>query len=538
MQSELPPPAEREQASPGAAGSQPAPPHAAPASLPIFQGRLHPLTLVFGLWRAARLLVPALLIYLVNGRRTDSTLLYLLCFSAAVSLLQSLLRYFSFSFRVENGELITRGGVLARNERHIPLARVQEISLEQGVLHRLLGVVDAQVQTASGQGAEASLSVLSQAEAERLRRAVFARDAAAQASAVGPQAEPSAAPPAAPRRVLFRLGPGDLALAGITSNHIVSALALTGALWTLADDLLPDRVYRRLARLLYGYFLQLRSQDAADTLIASALLAALILGVGMAASVVGSVVRFYGFTLSLGGPGEEDLHRAYGLFTRRSSSLPRRRIQVLAVEESLLRRLFRLAAVRADVAGGVREDDDDNKGQDVLLPVARRTEVDRLLPTFFPGLEADSAEWRRVSKLAVRRATLKGAAWCALAAAGLASLTRGPRGLWPLALVPVVYLLSAVSYRTLGYALGARYFRTRRGWLGRTLHLVPLNKVQAVVIRRTPFDRRLGLASLRVDTAGQAYTGGGPRISNLPIAEAEAIARTLARRAAATEYKV
>ena len=41
---------------------------------------------------------------------------------------------------------------------------------------------------------------------------------------------------------------------------------------------------------------------------------------GLVLSVIGTVAMFYGFTLSLAG---EDLHRAYGLLTRRSSSLPR-----------------------------------------------------------------------------------------------------------------------------------------------------------------------------------------------------------------------
>ncbi|MGH9847564.1 MAG: PH domain-containing protein, partial [Blastocatellia bacterium] len=89
----------------------------------------------------------------------------------------------------------------------------------------------------------------------------------------------------------------------------------------------------------------------------------------------------------------------------------------------------------------------------------------------------------------------------------------------------------------LGYALGPRYLQTRRGWLGRSTHIVPIHKIQAVELHQTPFDRRLGLARLSIDTAGQAYTGGGPQISNLPIAEARAIARTLSQQAARIQFK-
>jgi membrane protein YdbS with pleckstrin-like domain len=65
---------------------------------------------------------------------------------------------------------------------------------------------------------------------------------------------------------------------------------------------------------------------------------------------------------------------------------------------------------------------------------------------------------------------------------------------------------------------------------------VPIDKIQAVEVRQSPLDRRLGLATLSVDTAGQAYTGGGPQINNLPIDEAREIAGALAHRASATRY--
>src|SRR6185369_6668355 len=109
--------------------------------------------------------------------------------------------------------------------------------------------------------------------------------------------------------------------------------------------------------------------------------------------------------------------------------------------------------------------------------------------------------------------------------------------LWPFALSPLIYFISGANYRNLAYRLSDRYFCARRGWAGRSTHIVPINKVQAVEIHQSPFDRRLGLATLRVDTAGQAYTGGGPQISNLPIEEARAIATTLARQASGMRYR-
>ncbi|MCG3143112.1 MAG: hypothetical protein HONDAALG_00433 [Gammaproteobacteria bacterium] len=506
-------------------------------STSIFEGRLHPLTIAFGLLKTARGLIYVVPLLLFGNKGYGFVALALLIASTIAT---ALTRYFSFSYRIEGNELITQHGILERKQRSIPLERIQEIRIEQGVLHRIFDVVDAKIETGGGEGAEASLSVLSRAEAERLRRAVFervarVRPAADDANLAGQFHRAGEAQAAAPveRVVIRRLRLKDLIIIGLTTNHLLSALALAGALWNFAEDLLPDSIYRQAGNIIYRESSRLFMQDVATT-IAVALLGALaVFLIGVTFSTAGAIVRFYGFTLSRAG---EDLRRRYGLLTRRASSLPRRRIQVLKIEEKIFRRMFGLATLRADTSGSHREHEDDNSGHDVLLPIARRNEVDGLLTTFLPDFDAGQNEWRRVSRLAVRRGVIKGAIVCALAAAILFGVHQQIIALWPFALLPLVYFISAANYRNLGYALSERYFCARRGWAGRSTHIVPINKIQAVEIHQSPLDRRLGLATLSVDTAGQAYTGGGPQISNLPIDEARAIAGTLAHRASVTRY--
>jgi putative membrane protein len=230
------------------------------------------------------------------------------------------------------------------------------------------------------------------------------------------------------------------------------------------------------------------------------------------------------------------LHRNYGLLTRRASSLPRRRIQVLTIEEGLLRRLFGLAALRVETVGARDEDDSERReGRDLLLPVTARNRLDDLLPVVFPDL--DAGEWRRVSPLAIRRGMKKVIVIVLMATIAL-SLGFGTRlWLWLPLLIPICYLIIRRRYENLGYALGERYLWTRHGWLGRLTQIVPIRKAQVLEIRETPFDRRLGLATLVIDTAGQSQTKGGPHVGNLPREDAYRLARLLARQAAATEYR-
>lgn len=499
------------------------------SSLPMLEGRLHPLTMVFSIWEAIRrILIPAIPLFFFGSRLA---LGLFLSFMLGLAAIRALVRYFTFSYRIDEKDIVVSQGVLRRMERHVPLERIQEVRVEQGVLHRIFGVVDVHVETAGGSGPEASLSVLSRDEAARLREAVFERARRVRQTATAPS-EPESV-------VLRQLSLRELALAGLTSNHLLSALVIAGAIWAFLDDVLPEDFYERIAVAVYDLAHRALEQGTQTAVIATVAAVVAVLLISTIFSVIGSVVLFYGFSLSLRG---EDLQRVYGLFTRRASSLPRRRIQVLEVEEGFLRRLFKLATLRADTAGSRGQDSNERRGgRDVLMPAIPRAEVDRLLPVVFPDLFSDietgSINWRRVSNLAIILGAIKGTILCVALSVGLLIYQQSPVGLWLLALLPLVYLINLVRYNNLGYALSERYFHTRRGWLSRSTHIVPIRNAQAIVVTQGPFARRLGLASLVVDSAGQAYTGGGPQVSNLPIDQALSVARVLAHKAAATRFR-
>lgn len=497
-------------------------------------GRLHPLTLLIGAARMVRsFALPALVVFVTS--RSLGGVAALLIGILGFAVLRLLVRYFTFGYRVQAGELITRQGVLSRQERHIPLRRVQDMRLEAGLLHRLLGVVDVRVETAGGAGVEAELSVLARADAEVLRRAVF-EGAGRSGSATG-EAEISG-------QCLARLTLRDLVVEGLTSNRAASLLVVLGAIMGFGDDLLPRERWTAMITQLGQGAEQWLAGDGAANWRAILTLAGAIVVLSAVFSVAGSIVLFHGFTLVRRG---EDLFRTYGLFTRRAGSLLRRRIQLLQVEEPWLRRGLGLAVVRADTAarpaGGKEE---QRGGRDLLLPLTQRRELGELLPQLLPELGPEPAHWQKVAPCAVRRATIKAAAACLL---GAVLLWTGPlrsaggaglqlQALWVLSLIPVAYWVSRRSYFHLGFADEGAVFRTRRGWLNRTTHVVPVRNLQVVVLQQTPWDRRHGVWTLKLDTAGQTYTGGGPLLRNMPAETAWATGRSLARRATRTRYRV
>jgi len=68
-----------------------------------------------------------------------------------------------------------------------------------------------------------------------------------------------------------------------------------------------------------------------------------------------------------------------------------------------------------------------------------------------------------------------------------------------------------------------------RGVLVRREWTVPYGNVQSVTVRRGPFQRLVGIATVRIDTAGGSGING-PHVHDIGDARAEALVRDLIQR--------
>jgi len=77
-------------------------------------------------------------------------------------------------------------------------------------------------------------------------------------------------------------------------------------------------------------------------------------------------------------------------------------------------------------------------------------------------------------------------------------------------------------YRALGYAEIGSFVLARSGIWTRKIWVVPQGKVQSVSLGQSPFQRRLGLANLSIDTAGSQFLSGA-EVVDLPYETAIAL---------------
>ncbi len=180
-----------------------------------------------------------------------------------------------------------------------------------------------------------------------------------------------------------------------------------------------------------------------------------------------------------------------------------------------------------ETAGGGPQRGQRSGETEAFVPIARKRDVGPLLREVFPDARFDGVQLHPVSPVSRRRSFLR-LSVPVLAATLLASLLLGPDWLWLLALLVPAWLYAGAEYRARGWARPGGHALVRGGVLTRVNWVVPEEKIQTLHLHETPFQRRLGLASLLIDTAAG---GRVARVTDLDRGSAGLLLHELARHA-------
>ncbi len=475
--------------------------------------RVHPGTIAIDFLRRAPQTViglPAIAGY--TSGRSIGWILLAAAVLGAVMLAITWVGWRRFTYTVAEHELVIERGLLNRSRRSIPLARIQDVSIERKPLARLFGLAEVKVETGGGEKDEAVLDSVSLVEAERLRAALRGHHAPTvplESGDIGVAAADAAALP-----VIFRMSLPRVLLLGIFSFSLVWIAALFGVLQFFDQfiDFGIDRA-RDWAEVAKDE-VQARFSIAAALAVAGV---ALVLGV--VSGVVRTTLRDYGFTLRAGGGR---FRRTRGLLTRSEVVVAMRRIQLAMVQRGPLRGALGWNALSFQTLGG----SNDPSGRQTMAPLAREHEVAWIVET--AGLpHFERLPLRPVAAGHVIRCVLMALPW-PLLMLGAALAVTPFAWLGSLLLIPIAgaALLQRRFHR---YALRDTSLQVMRGVIAQRDWIVPFENVQTVTLRAGLIQRWLGVASVLVDTAG-AGGGGAPDVVDLNRADARTLATGLVER--------
>jgi putative membrane protein len=408
--------------------------------------RLHPLSPVV---RAGRHLVTIVILVLVlifaNHNGASSDLVVNLGLIALV-FLGGVVSWLVTRWQVADGVLRIETGLVRRQSRRFPLSQVQAIDVVQTGLARALGLAELRLRMAGADASGGRLASLPLADAEQLRqrllsmaRAPGARVAGSPAVTAGTAGLPGTA---APGSGVSAARP-ERVLFRVRSSRLAAAIALsrTGAIAAI--------VIAALAAVI-----ALSGQPG---------LTASFLPLGIA--ILLAVWRqFNGDFGAVVVAAPEGLQLRSGLVQTTAETIRPGRVQAVRLVEPLAWRALGWCRLEVDVAGSRqrRENRAESRRLRALIPVGSRAEAAQMISELLGSPPPPS---RRAPRTARWKAPL--------------------------------------TYHFLGWDGDDRYVAASRGRICRTTTWVPLEKVQSVRWIQGPVQRRLGLASVRLDVASR-----------------------------------
>jgi len=426
-----------------------------------------------------------------------------------VMLFFSWLRWRTFTYQILPGQVVITRGLITRTRRSIPAERIQDVSIKQGLLSRLIGLAEVRIETGGGAEDEGRLDSVSLSEAYRLREVLRGiRTGVTAAGASGHTGEDEA------ETLLFRMGFARLLGSGLFNFSLVWIVAIFGILQFFGQALGYDG--DRWLEVVGIAERALESRLNASVLLS---VAGLAIGLGLLAGVIRTVLQTYGFRLTHAG---ERFRYRRGLLTRTEVVVARRQIQLGLVERGTVSGRLGWSAFKVQTLGG----SDHVSGRQELAPFARPAELAPIIA--LAGLPPfERSPLRPVSQ----RHVLRGLVGFVIlpTVVLLAATTIFPPAALLLFAMPFTLAVALLRRRCHRYALAATSVQVTRGVLRRRDWTVPYGNVQVVTVRRGPVQRLLGLATVRIDTAGGRGING-PHVHDLDEAQAAAFVGDLIER--------
>ncbi|MRX72095.1 PH domain-containing protein [Bacillus lacus] len=466
--------------------------------------RMHPAAVLLNIFKLIKdLIIPILLLLIVNGGGAERLYGgYVLLILLAVLVIFSVIKWLTFTYRIEESELRIEHGLFVKRKRYIPIERIQTVNTSAGIIQQIFGLVKLQVETAGGGlDAEAVLTAISREDARKIAEELeaYKTDFKSETADLLEEGESTSANE---KRHIYKLSKKDLLLAATTSSGIGVVLSALFALFSQIDNLIPfDAVADRFSFLTNA------------GVAVFAVIAFTLLIIAWVLSIAGVLLKYADFTLER---KDKDLIISRGLLEKHQLTIPLERIQALKISENLLRQPLGFAALQIISAGG----DSKEEGTTMMVPIIRKSAIPQFLEEYLPGYTFPAAVQKLPSR-SLRRYIIRAIIPVLPFVAGALYFLR-PWGYLSLLLVILACVVGYAKFKDAGWSIHGEQLSIRSRTIGRSTVAVTKRRMQVFHTQQALFQKRADLATIKTSTMS-GFIGAHFSLSDVEAEDSEQI---------------
>ncbi|KMJ60387.1 hypothetical protein AB685_06145 [Bacillus sp. LL01] len=395
---------------------------------------------------------------------------YIFFIGVVWTIIMIVLKWLYYRYEVIGDSFVLTEGVFVKEHRTVSFEKIQNHHTKTTFLHRWLGLTSLTLETGTTlEGAAVYFPVLTVAEKERILSKLEQKVPVVEDDhkVVGQ----------AGRTVHFRSNKKDLLKASFTSLSFLAIFPLlTTIYFNLADFFnLEDTAEGAFDYLLLHWWM----------LIVLFVLA-LIISVGI--GYLQTTIKYGNYEIS---DDDERIYIVKGVGNTSSFVIQKEKVQAVAVEQSLIKRLLGLASVKLISVGAMKTEEQETSS---LYPFMPKHEAYQLLETLLPNYPIQE-EMERFPMKVLWYKLLVPYYFTIITAVGLFIFKR--EWIWVAGIILAIALTTRIlDYLFTSYLRQGNTVQIRKGGLTNETFITHYRRIQQVSVEHSWLQRKFGIASL------------------------------------------
>lgn len=419
-------------------------------------------------------------------------------FFVALSVIRTLIHFLTLRYRIQDGKLIVKMGLIFRQARTLDPARIQNMEITQNLLHKYFNLVELKIETAGDASTKGLLSALSREDADYLKRALQHSKRSARVLPVDQEdVEPS-----------LSLSWQEIILFGLSRRTVGTIVVLSAIASEAMSVASPDQAQYVANSMNLQLFIGLMAISFAGSWIWSSMQA---------------ILQYYRLQLRI---FPDEIGIISGLITKRSVEIPTHKVQTIEWFEPWLRRQMGFGTLYLETAALGMADGEIRRSEGVV-PMVYQEDLEKILGQIAPTtsqeiLHATTHKPHKNARYVIVFGYLFPAALALLFAWWSLELAPVMLSLVGALAIIIVAGLTELDFQMQRWVITPHGILSREGYINRRTYIVDREKVQSVYRSENPLLQLLGLSQVIIRVAGSIV-----RLPLLPKSEAQTVLESL-----------